>query len=217
MQAVSLEYARKNNLKHYFTGKPCKWGHVSKRYTRNGTCCECNASKAKIWRFENRAHVEKYRKINRDRDKRRNKVWREKNKVRLSRNYKNWRKTEEGQLRVLCNRVFARLSVGKDYKSKLDLLEYSCQEFSDYLLSELPQFCNLFEAYDAGYHKDHIVPVSFIIKHISDKDLAFKVAMDLKNLQLIHKRKNWHKSAKINIPLVQSTMDYLWEKYNVNT
>lgn len=26
---------------YYFTGKPCKHGHLSKRYTVSGACCKC--------------------------------------------------------------------------------------------------------------------------------------------------------------------------------
>lgn len=28
-------------LKTYFTGKPCKHGHIAKRFTLSGTCYEC--------------------------------------------------------------------------------------------------------------------------------------------------------------------------------
>jgi 5-methylcytosine-specific restriction endonuclease McrA len=33
--------ARVAGLKHYFTGIPCKHGHVSKRFLSNGQCVEC--------------------------------------------------------------------------------------------------------------------------------------------------------------------------------
>ena len=42
---VSLDYARENNLKFYFTGKPCKRGHIDKRRVDNKTCESCNRSK----------------------------------------------------------------------------------------------------------------------------------------------------------------------------
>lgn len=37
----NLKQATQKNEKYYFTGKPCKHGHISKRNTHNGTCCEC--------------------------------------------------------------------------------------------------------------------------------------------------------------------------------
>jgi hypothetical protein len=30
---------------HYYTGKPCKHGHDSERYTKSRTCIECNQCK----------------------------------------------------------------------------------------------------------------------------------------------------------------------------
>jgi hypothetical protein len=32
---------------YYFTGKECKHGHISKRYTTNGICYECNKQSTK--------------------------------------------------------------------------------------------------------------------------------------------------------------------------
>lgn len=38
--------AKSSGAKHYFTGKPCKHGHVDKRYTVDGQCAECARIKA---------------------------------------------------------------------------------------------------------------------------------------------------------------------------
>ena len=35
--------AKELGERFYFTGRPCKYGHISKRYTDKGTCCECMA------------------------------------------------------------------------------------------------------------------------------------------------------------------------------
>lgn len=40
---------------HYFTGKPCKHGHIDKRLTINGMCCECS-------RIKNNKRYESYYK-----------------------------------------------------------------------------------------------------------------------------------------------------------
>lgn len=37
----SRSEARKTNSTHYFTGQPCKHGHLSRRLTSTGQCCEC--------------------------------------------------------------------------------------------------------------------------------------------------------------------------------
>jgi hypothetical protein len=44
MNIVTLKEAREKGLVHYFTGKPCKYGHVAERLTCNKTCCVCRKS-----------------------------------------------------------------------------------------------------------------------------------------------------------------------------
>ncbi|MDE1767234.1 MAG: hypothetical protein KGI27_13330 [Thaumarchaeota archaeon] len=41
MKRISREKAQALGLKHYFTGKPCKYGHVSLRQCSNWNCKEC--------------------------------------------------------------------------------------------------------------------------------------------------------------------------------
>ncbi|MBV8664615.1 MAG: HNH endonuclease [Hyphomicrobiales bacterium] len=63
-------------IKHYFTGKPCKRGHLAKRQSESGVCVECNYSRGlawrrdrpgfsaesdKAWRDANRGKVRKYK------------------------------------------------------------------------------------------------------------------------------------------------------------
>ena len=53
--------ARKQGLKRYFTGKPCKNGHVSERYIGGG-CLECMPTAGKKWRKKNGEKRKKYQK-----------------------------------------------------------------------------------------------------------------------------------------------------------
>ena len=41
MQIITRKEAKAAGLQRYFTGKPCKRGHVSERLTAGGTCQEC--------------------------------------------------------------------------------------------------------------------------------------------------------------------------------
>lgn len=38
---ITRQEAIDQRLQRYFTGEPCKHGHVSERRTVNGTCLEC--------------------------------------------------------------------------------------------------------------------------------------------------------------------------------
>jgi hypothetical protein len=41
MKIVTRQDALTHGLSRYFTGKPCKHGHLSERWTLNGACAEC--------------------------------------------------------------------------------------------------------------------------------------------------------------------------------
>ena len=57
MEIVSKEEARARGLNRYFTGEPCKNGHVSERITKSGSCVECR----RIWKSS-----EEYKQSQRD-------------------------------------------------------------------------------------------------------------------------------------------------------
>lgn len=41
MEIISKKEAKEKGLNRYFTGKPCKHGHISERRTENSNCVEC--------------------------------------------------------------------------------------------------------------------------------------------------------------------------------
>jgi hypothetical protein len=49
--------ARQAGQRFYFTGIPCKNGHVSARYSSRGTCVECTKEKAKQWQKANKPKI----------------------------------------------------------------------------------------------------------------------------------------------------------------
>tara|TARA_R100000687_G_C6413981_1_gene147745 strand:- start:298 stop:879 length:582 start_codon:yes stop_codon:yes gene_type:complete len=53
MDIISRKEAKAQGLKRYFTGKPCKHGHISERQISNGSCLTCQESATYKWRNEN--------------------------------------------------------------------------------------------------------------------------------------------------------------------
>ena len=47
--------AKSQNLSHYFTGNPCKHGHVVKRTTNDGVCVSCAVQHSRNWQKKNPA------------------------------------------------------------------------------------------------------------------------------------------------------------------
>lgn len=38
---IDRRTAHNRGLRHFYTGQPCKWGHVAQRYVQNGSCVAC--------------------------------------------------------------------------------------------------------------------------------------------------------------------------------
>ena len=94
MNLISAREAFEKGLTRYFTGKYCKWNHLSERMISNGCCVECLKEKrsrsrqdkyesTKVWRLKNpdsrKIEAEKYRKKYPEKVAKNSKRWREKN------------------------------------------------------------------------------------------------------------------------------------------
>jgi hypothetical protein len=69
MNKISQKEAKALGLRFYFTGKPCKHGHVSERYVAGGHCCECIRLKGQKDRPKNRVNARNWMRRNRTRMK----------------------------------------------------------------------------------------------------------------------------------------------------
>lgn len=49
---ITRQDAKAQRLKLYFTGQPCKHGHVCARYVSNGMCWECSQAHGDVWRAD---------------------------------------------------------------------------------------------------------------------------------------------------------------------
>lgn len=73
---VTRKEAINSNLKHYFTGQPCKHGHVAIRFTSNGLCQECHKiQNVKLYYKQNGKEKQKTDAIRLTKQK-----WRQRNK-----------------------------------------------------------------------------------------------------------------------------------------
>jgi hypothetical protein len=53
MKPMTREAARRRGLRFYYTGKPCRRGHMAKRWTSNTNCVECLAASNRAWNAAN--------------------------------------------------------------------------------------------------------------------------------------------------------------------
>ena len=228
---LSRKEALRQGSKRYFTGKPCKHGHIAERAV---SCCKCVDCHREQDREQRRTNLEKYRERDRERYaadpevqcayrrkrqishreeiSRRRRVRRAANLEKIREGERQWRVTNArarcarrkaplGQLRMFCTSAARELSLGHVNHSRLTFLDYGPAEFIAHLESTLPKGITFSVARAAGYHIDHIIPLSFISASLPvDKDgriLAFQVAQSLENLRMIPGIENLSKGSSV--------------------
>lgn len=62
LQIIGIKEAREKNLHRYFTGKPCKYGHVDERLLSSRACITCIREKARKERMSRSSYFKEYYK-----------------------------------------------------------------------------------------------------------------------------------------------------------
>lgn len=140
--------AKRRGLKYYFTGEPCKNGHVSKRYI-SGNCVECKSMQMKEYN-------KKYVKANRDKVAAYHKKYYEDNKDSLlayrSTHGKQWRKDNPMEARARSANRLAALNgcEGELLAPELEMIYKEQGGKCGGCYVELTE----------GFHLDHIEPLA---------------------------------------------------------
>ena len=114
MEIISRKDAKAQGLKHYFTGKPCKHGHINIRYVSSYRCVKCcdeynkeyykeyyenNRERIKEYYENNKEYYKEYYENNRERIKEYNKEYRENNKERIKEYKKEYRENNKERIK----------------------------------------------------------------------------------------------------------------------
>lgn len=186
---ISRKCARQNGLKRYYTGKPCRYGHIAERYCASGRCSECDSilQKSKEYREGRRA----YEQLPHMREKRSAYNKTESRKASLSEmQRRGYRKNKPAYLmRLLVSRMPASVRDGMASQRTEQKLGYSLAEFKAHIESKFLE--GMTWSNHGEWHIDHIIPVSKF-----DKSNIARVN-DLSNLQPLWAFDNLSKGAKL--------------------
>jgi len=163
MKIITRAEARSAGLPRYFTGKPCKRGHISERRTAGGNCLTCHRQQIDEWHRNNPEKVAAKHKKHRD------KVI---EKYRAGRNAhvrRRYRKDTEFRLSIMLRSHLRRLKDHLDDPSEhsISVLPYTSHDLRAHLESLFSQGM-AWENY-GEWHIDHIKPVrAFLDEGITD-------------------------------------------------
>lgn len=204
MNVITRKEAISQDLKRYFTGKPCKHGHVAQRWTSSGHCIGCSSDirqleHSRLWKEKNRKRKSetdsRWIASNRERKAESGRRWYLENKKRhreLCRRNKARQQANNPDYRMACAmRGFVRRTLHNKDAPSFDLIGYTPNRLRDHLER---QFIKGMSWDNYGeWHIDHITPVSWFIEQ-GETDPA--VINCLSNLRPIWAKDNLSKGDR---------------------
>jgi len=189
MDVITRKQAKELGLRRYYTGKPCKYGHIAQRQCASGRCTKCDSElqktpeyRKKRREFEN-SESQKSKRLIYDQSKSR------KESVRRRSNASYHKNKPAFLMRLLVSRFPKMIRRGLEGCSSTEKLGYTLEEFKSHFES---LFLDGMSWDNHGeWHIDHIIPVS---KFPKDRILELNA---LENLQPLWASDNLKKGDRI--------------------
>lgn len=165
LKVITHKAAKELGLKHYFTGKPCRRGHVSRRKISSRNCCDCDLEHSR-GNPKKLAYMAKYSAENREKENARARQWYAENKKRhqagckayyeenkdsVSAMNESWRKSNKEKVRAYSRARKARVRAAEGTWTAPDIERLMIEQRGACV------YCMV--ALDASYHVDHIMPL----------------------------------------------------------
>lgn len=109
MEVILRAAAIAVGARRYFTGKPCKYGHIAERHIGGGNCIECAAKQIVTQKTKDAAR--EYRKKNFVSIKAKRDKWNRDNKEKLAEYKSQWRRDNAAKLQVQAREYRAKNAV----------------------------------------------------------------------------------------------------------
>jgi hypothetical protein len=219
MNIISKADAKSLGLTRYFSGKPCRHGHIDERSVANGDCISCarNTSKrmynnnrkkylnkAKDFYIENRGskleYARQYRTENRDQISETKRLIHQRNPEKMRSRVREWKRFNRKNnpefmmlesMRAMVRRVLESTGSGKENRT-VELVGYTPDQLRNHIESQFKPGMSWDNR--SEWHIDHIIPmVKMVRAGLTDQSLI----NGLWNLQPLWKHENLKKSDKL--------------------
>lgn len=199
-RSISLEEARAQGAKRYFTGKKCKNGHIAERQVSNKTCMECTRQKANARYAKDPTSVKKraleWSRANPERNRARVRIWEAahidyvyaQRRERIKTN-PYWRSSRI--MRSILRRAMLACGTSKEGQS-FKVLGYEPQEFIRHIERQFKKGMT-WENY-GDWHVDHIIPVTVMLRRGETDPSSINA---LPNLRPMWAKDNFRKGSTI--------------------
>lgn len=210
MEFISKSEAIKNGLNYYFTGKPCKRGHISKRYV-SGACAECQKEKSKSYTENNREKEKERKRVSHQKHKAKHlemtKAWQKRNREKVTATVAKWRERNRDKVNARAaqlrhqnpekqkeadrrwrakNPQKAAKKDSRKRAAKLERIPVWFGEFDDFVIQEAHALAAL-RGDETGitWHVDHMLPMrgrSISGLHCADNIQVIPAAMNVRKI-----------------------------------
>lgn len=223
MKIITRKEAIEQGLKRYFTGKPCKHGHVSERYVGGGRCCYCNLQSYKENKSKIKHYARHYRQENKDKiAEQRRKYYQEskdeiaeqkrkyyqERKDRITERQRQWSKVNKDKIAERQRKYYQENPLSPFIRNSLARIQSNWkggrakeEQTLGYTYEQLKQRieCQFKEGMSwenrSEWHIDHIKPIkAFLDEGVTDP----AIINALSNLQPLWAKDNLSKGAKWN-------------------
>ncbi len=159
MELISCKKAIELGLPRYFTGKPCKRGHVAERRVIGRCCVICANDIVTTWAKKNPERVKEistnWNRNNKEKEAARAREWRKNNRATYKRMVAEWR--EKNKLKY---KAYMAMATNARRTAKMQRTPSWLTEDEMFLISEAYELAAL-RTHLLGFqwHVDHIVPL----------------------------------------------------------
>lgn len=169
---ISRNEALAQGLLRFFTGRPCKHGHISQRITSNSVCLECHNVRGQA------NHYKHYERI-REHKLAKQKLWRDTHKEEVRLQKQEW---------LRANKAIHQFNSAK----RRAMLKRATVEWADpaAILKLYEESTRLTTTTGVPHHVDHIIP----LQH----DMVCGLHCEA-NLRVIPAEENWSKHNKFDV------------------